>query len=130
MKKSLLAKNVLKLVRRGKIKCINIKNEAFSKYLSRNVDAGEASCLALCILENISLLVTDDADAAYSLGRIAMHERIKIRICVAVLMELIKAGIITKVEAKKKMRDLIKQRSWEGGVLEVLVMKYIEENAM
>lgn len=126
--KSRLAKNVLKFVSGGNIKCINIKNEAFSKYLSRNVDAGEASCLALCILEDIFLLITDDADAAYSLGRIAMQERIKIRICVAVLMELIKTGIITKIEATTKMKNLIKQRSWEGGVLEVLVMKYIEEN--
>jgi len=128
--KSRLAKKVLKLLSEGKIKCINIKKEAFSKYLSRNVDAGEVSCLALCILENIHLLITDDADAAYSLGKIAMHERIKIRICVAVLMELIKAGRITKLEATKKIKNLIKQRSWEGGVLEVLVMKYSEENDM
>jgi predicted nucleic acid-binding protein len=126
--KSRLAKNVMKHIRGSKIKCIIIKNETFSKNLSRNVDAGEASCLALCILENISLLLTDDADAAYSLGRIAMQNRIKIRICVAVLMELIKDGKITKIKAIKKMRNLIKQRSWEGGVLEVLVMKYIDEN--
>ena len=68
------------------------------------MDAGEA-------LENVSLLITDDADAAYSLGRIAMHKSIKIRICVAVLMELINAGIITKLDATKKKKNLIKQRS-------------------
>lgn len=69
------------------------------------MDAGEASCLALCIMKKIPFLITDDADAAYSLGKIAMQKEIKIRICVAILIEL------------------IKKRSWEGGVLEVLTKK-------
>ncbi len=128
--KSHLAKEVLNLVGKDKIRCIHIKNETFSKYISRSVDAGEASCLALCISYNIPFLITDDADAAYSLGRIAMQKRVKIRICVAVLIELIRAGIITKSEAKEKVGTLIKQRGWEGGVLEVLVKRYLEENDM
>ncbi len=37
-------------------------------------------------------------------------------------------AVINQQRRKKKMKNLIKQRSWEGGVLEVLVMKYIEEN--
>jgi len=127
--KSHMAKNVLKLVSGGKIKCINIKNEAFSKHLSRNVDAGEASCLALCILENISLLITDDADAAYYLGRIAMQKGIEVRICVAVLIELIKSNKISKSEGKFKLEKLVKKRGWEGGVLEVLVKRYLEDDA-
>ncbi len=128
--KSRSAKKVLKLVHEGKIKCVHTEYKAFSKYISRSVDAGEASCLALCISDAIPFLITDDADAAYYLGRTAMQKGIKIRICVAVLMELIKAGIITKPEAKEKMWTLIKQRGWEGGVLEVLIKKYIEENDM
>lgn len=126
--KSRIAKSILKYVHDGKIKYIRIKNSSFSSYISRNVDAGEASCLALCILKKISFLITDDADAAYSLGRIAMQKGIKIRICVAVLMELVKANKISKSEAKRKIEKLIKKRSWEGGVLEVLAKKYLEKN--
>jgi len=125
--KSDIAKRIMKLVKDGKIKCFHIKNEQFLKYLSRNVDAGEASCLALCISGRVQFLITDDADAAYSLGRIAMQKGIKIRICVAVLIELVKAGIITRSDAKEKMEKLIQQRGWEGGVLEVLVKRYLED---
>ncbi len=126
--KSRTAKRILKLVLDGKIKCVHIKNGSFLKYISRNVDAGEASCLALCILEKIPFLITDDADAAYSLGRVAMQKGIKIRICVAILMELIKSNKISRSEAKSKIEELIKKRSWEGGVLEVLMKRYLEEN--
>lgn len=126
--KSYVAKRILKLVKSEKIKCVYIKNEVFSKYISRSVDAGEASCLALCISDNIPFLITDDADAMYSLGRTAMQKGIKIRICVAVLMELVKSGKISKSVAKEKLEELIKKRGWEGGVLEVLVKRYMEEN--
>ncbi len=126
--KSNIAKRILKFVRDGKIKSIHVKNGSFSRYISRNVDAGEASCLALCILKKIPFLITDDADAAYSLGRIAMAKGIKIRICVAILMELMKSNIVSKPEAKDKIEELIKKRSWEGGVLEVLVKRYMVEN--
>lgn len=126
--KSRIAKKILKFVYNGKISCIHVKNGLFSKYISRNVDAGEASCLALCIMKKIPFLITDDADAAYSLGKIAMQKGIKIRICVAILIELIKSNRISKPEAKSKIEELIKKRSWEGGVLEVLTKKYLEEN--
>lgn len=126
--KSRIAKSILKHIQDRKIQCIRIKSSSFSNYISRNVDAGEASCLALCILKKIPCLITDDADAAYSLGRIAMQKGIKIRICVAVLMELVKSNKISKSEAKEKLEKLIKKRSWEGGVLEVLAKKYLEEN--
>ena len=43
--KSIIAKRILILVRDGKIKSIQVKNGSFSRYISRNVDAGEASCL-------------------------------------------------------------------------------------
>ncbi len=126
--KSRSAKKILKLIHEGKIKCVHIEDKAFSKYISRSVDAGEAFCLALFISDSIQFLITDDADAAYYLGRTAMQKGVKIRICAAVLMELIKSGRISKSEAKEKMEELIKKRSWEGGVLEVLVKRYIEEN--
>lgn len=123
-----IAKRILKLVKSKKVECFHIKNESFSKYISRNVDAGEASCLALCISEKIQFLITDDVDSAYSLGIIAMQKGIKIRICIAVLVELIEKEIITRSNAKEKIEKLVEQRGWEGGVLEVLVKRYIEEN--
>ncbi|MCZ7398596.1 MAG: hypothetical protein O8C62_02770 [Candidatus Methanoperedens sp.] len=126
--KSRIAKKILKFVYNGKISCIHVKNGLFSRYISKNVDAGEASCLALCIMKKIPFLITDDADAAYSLGKIAMQKGIKIRICVAIIIELIKSNRISKSEAKSKIEELIKKRSWEGGVLEVLTKKYLEEN--
>lgn len=125
--KSHTAKRILKLIQDRKIKCFKVKDEAFSKYLSRGVDAGEASCLALCVSNNIPFLITDDVDAVYHLGRTGMQKGIKIRICVAVLMELIKSDKISKSEAKEKLYGLIKKRGWEGGVLEVLVKKYMGE---
>src|SRR3989304_2465121 len=67
--KSSMADRILQLVQDGKIRCLQVKPESFMKYLSGKVDAGEASCLALCIMEKIPLLITDDADAAYYLGR-------------------------------------------------------------
>lgn len=124
--KSRLSRKILKHVHEGKIRCIHIKDTAFRQYISRSVDTGEASCLALCISGNIPFLITDDADAAYYLGRITMQKGIKIRICIAVLIELIKAKIISSQQAREKVEKLIKQRGWEGGVLEVLVKKYME----
>ncbi len=121
--KSGAAKRILRRVQDGKIRCFKVKSESFSKYISRSVDAGEASCLALCISEKIPFLITDDADAAYYLGRIAMQKGIEIRICAAVLMELIKVKRISISKAKSKLEELITKRGWEGGVLEVLVKK-------
>lgn len=127
--KSKIARRILKHVQKGNIKSFEVKEEVFSKHISRNVDLGEASCLALCILKKIPFLITDDADAAYYLGGIAMQNGIKLRICVAVLMELIKSNKIGREEGKIKLEDLIKKRGWEGGVLEVLVRRYLEDDA-
>ncbi len=127
--KSKIAKKILNNINKGNIKSFHVKNDSFSKYLSRDVDSGEASCLALCISEKIRFLITDDADAAYYLGRIAMQNGIELRICVAVLIELIKSNKISKSEGKFKLENLVKKRGWEGGVLEVLVKRYFEDDA-
>lgn len=124
--KSEIAGRILRLVQDGKIKGIQVKNGSFSKYISRNVDSGEASCLALCISEKIRLLITNDADATYYLGRAAKRNGIEIRICTAVLMELIKSKKISKSDAKNKIEELIKKRGREGGVLEVLAERHLE----
>ncbi len=119
--KSGIAKKILSHVRNGKIKCIETKGDVHSKYISMN------HCFALCLGAKIPVLLTDDADAAYYLGRIAVQKGIKIRMCAAVLVELIRTGKISQQAAKEKLEELIKKRSWESGVLEVLLRRYLED---
>lgn len=119
--KSGIAKKILLHVRDGKVKCMETKGDMHPKYISLN------HCFALCLGAKIPLLMTDDADAAYYLGRMAAQKGIKIRMCAAVLMELIRAGKISPQAAKGKLEELIKKRSWEGGILEALGKRYLEE---
>ncbi len=118
--KSGIAKKILTHINDGKIKRIEIKGETSPK------NANMSQCLALCISAKIPVLLTDDADAAYLLGRIATQKGIKLRMCASVLVELIKAGKISPQAAKGKLEGLIKKRSWEGGILEVLARRYLE----
>lgn len=122
--KSRIAKRVLKLIQSGKIKRFDVKSVPYSKYVPTN------TCLGLCISGKIPFLITDDADAAYYLGRTALQKGIKIRTCTAVLMELIRSGRLSRSAAKEKLEELIQKRSWEGGVLEVLARRYLEEGGM
>lgn len=119
--KSGFAKKILTHISDGKIKRIEIKGEAYPK------NANMSQCLALCISAKIPVLLTDDADAAYLLGRIAAQKGIKLRMCASVLVELIRAGKMSPQDAKMKLEELIKKRSWEGGILEVLVRRYLED---
>ena len=116
--KSGFAKKILTLISDGKIRRIDIKGEAKNAFISQ--------CLSLCISAKIPVLLTDDADAAYHFGRISAQRGIKLRMCAAFLVELIKAGKISPQAAKGKLEELIKKRSWEGGILEVLVRRYID----
>jgi len=116
--KSGIAKKILTLISDGKIKRIDIKGEAKNAFMSQ--------CLSLCISTKTPVLLTDDADAAYVFGRIAAQKGIKLRMCAAFLVELIKAGKISPQAAKGKLEELIKKRSWEGGILEVLARRYID----
>lgn len=119
--KSGIAKKILTHISDGKIKRINIKGDSYQKNAFMN------QCLSLCISAKIPVLLTDDADAAYLFGRVAAQKGIKLRMCVALLVELIKAGKTSPQAAKEKLEELIKKRSWEGGILEVLSRRYIEE---
>lgn len=119
--KSRVATKILGLIRDGKVKCIETKSDMHSKHISLNL------CFALCSGAKIPVLLTDDADGAYYLGRTAAQKGIKIRMCAAFLVELIKAGKISPQTAKAKLEELIKKRSWEGGILEVLARRYLEE---
>ena len=115
-----IAKKILTHLSDGKIKRIDIKVE------SSNKNALMGQCLSLCISAKIPVLLTDDADAAYLFGRIAVQKGIKLRMCAALLVELITAGKISPQAAKGKLEELIKKRSWEGGILEVLARRYID----
>ncbi len=119
--KSGRAKNILSHVRDGNVKCIETKAGMHSKYISLN------HCFALCLGAKIPVMLTDDADVAYYLGRISAQKGIKIRMCAAVLMELVRAGKVSPQAAKGKLEGLIKKRSWEGGILGVLGKRYLEE---
>jgi hypothetical protein len=119
--RSNVAKKILTHISDGKIKCIDIKGEAYPK----NASVGQ--CLSLCISAKIPFLLTDDADAAYILGRTAAQKGIKLRMCASAIVELINARKISPVTAKGKLEELIKKRSWEGGILEVLARKYLEK---
>ena len=112
-----VAKKILTLIKDGKIKRVDIKGETKNAF---------NQCLSLCISAKIPVLLTDDADAAYLFGKTAAQKGIKLRMCAAFLVELIKAGKISPQAAKGKLVELIKKRSWEGGILEVLARRYID----
>ena len=120
-----MAGKALNMVDEGKIQSIDVEEKDYSKYRSKKVDSGEASCFSLCVKEKIPIFITDDVEAAYHLDGIAKVNDIEIKICVSILVELVKTGRISLQEAREKIDRLIKMRGWEGGVLEVLAKKYL-----
>lgn len=118
--KSGIAKKILLHVSDGKIKCIETNVNMHSKYISLN------HCFALCLGAKIPILLTEDADAAYYLGRMAAQKGVKLRTSTAVLVELIRSGNINVQSARRKLEELMKKRSWEGGIIEVLARRYME----
>lgn len=120
--KSRIAKKILKLINEERIKSLEAKSKP--KYIPTN------TCFSLCVSGRIPFLITDDVNTVYYLRRSALEKGIKIRICVALVVELLRTGRIDRPGARKKLGELIKKRSWEGGVLEVLVKRYIEEHEL
>ncbi len=120
--KSRIARKILQLVDDNKIKCLDAKAGSQSKYASME------QYLNLCVTAKIPVILTDDADAAYFPSRMVSQKGVKLRMCASVLVELMKAGKISPSAARGKLEGLIKKRSWEGGVLEVLVRRYMQEN--
>jgi predicted nucleic acid-binding protein len=121
------AKKILGLLKKGKIKVVKIKNRKKAKeILSKNVDYGESECIISCIENDIDVLIMDDVSAAYELEGLAISKDIKLKISVAVLIELQKERVINKKQLLDSIKKLIKTREWEGGVLEILSKKYLE----
>jgi len=122
------AKLILKLIQNKKIPQLEIKDyKKVENLLSSDVDRGEAECFVLCLENKITILIMDDVDAAYSLEGLAKVNDIKLKISVAVIIELSKKKIITKKQALRAIRKMINIREWEGGALEVLAKKYLKE---
>lgn len=121
------SKEILKLIRNKQINAIKIKNRKKAESLfSADVNKGEAKCLVCCLENKISILVMDDVDAAYRLEGISIANNIKMKISVAMIIELLRQNKISKRVAIATVKKLIKLREWEGGVLEVLSKRYLE----
>ena len=121
------AKEIIELINKGNIKTVEIKNrKKVENLLSKDVNYGEAECFIACIENDIKTLVMDDIDAAYSLEGLAIANKIKMKISVAVLIELYREKVIDKSQLKNSINSLIKIRQWESGILEVLAKKYLE----
>jgi len=122
------AEEALKLVKNDRIKAVKVKGtKKINSLLSSDVNIGEAECFVCCLEEKIKTLIMDDVGAAYKLEGLAIAENIKMKISVAVLVELMKRKIITKKQAVSGIKNMVKTREWEGGVLEVLSKKYMGE---
>jgi len=128
-KEGLAAKNVLKWVKKSQIKTIKIKKqENVESILSKDVDRGKAECFACCLEQRINTLIMDDVNAAYRLEGLAIAKGIKIKLSVAVLVELHRKKLLNKNELKTCIKKLIKTRKWEGGALEILCKKYLHNS--
>lgn len=120
------AGTILKLVSERKIPVVKVRaKKKVDELLSSEVDEGEASCLVCCVERGIENLIMDDVDAAYALEGRALAGEIKLRISVAVIVELMRRKIISKKRAASAIRRMVKIREWEGGVLEVLAERYL-----
>ena len=121
------ATKVLKLINSRKINISKIKNRKKAKeLLSKSVDYGESECIVCCSENNIKNLIMDDISAAYGLEGFAISRNIKMKISVAVLVELHRNKIIDDKQLSEYVKKLIKTREWEGGVLEILAKRYLE----
>ena len=90
-------------------------------------DEGEACAFSLCLREKIRWLVCDDVDAGYRLDGLAQANGIRIVIGAAVIMELVKQKAWSKKQAAEAVLKMIDSRGWQGGVLEYLSRKYLQE---
>lgn len=121
------AKKLLNLIDKDKIKTYKIKNKNKVKnLLSSNINEGEAECIICCTENNVKYLIMDDIDAMYHLEDVALANKIETNISIWLLVELTRNKIITKKTLISTIKKMIKIRKWEGGVLEVLSRKYLE----
>ncbi|MCK5559695.1 MAG: hypothetical protein KAJ51_03840 [Thermoplasmata archaeon] len=121
------AKRTINNIKKYKIKIEKTNYNDYKKYLIKGVDRGEASAFYICIKKGFEIFITDDVDASFTLKPLAKTENVKLRICVAIVIELVHQNKITKKEAYNNIKKLINVRGWEGGVLEVMIDKYLKK---
>lgn len=120
------AENILKLIDERKISVVKVRaRKKVDGLLSSEVDEGEASCFVCCVENGVETLIMDDVDAAYELEGRALASEIKLKISAAVIIELMRKGVISKKRAASGIKKMVKLREWEGGVLGVLAKKYL-----
>ncbi len=120
------ARSALKLMKEKKIAVYLVDKGKVERLLSSDVGIGEAECVVCCMKNKINLLVMDDTDALYSLEDVALAKGIETNISIWLIAELTNNRIITKREAVSYIKNLVRLREWEGGVLEVLSKRYLE----
>ncbi|MFP4050820.1 MAG: hypothetical protein ACLFVB_03675, partial [Thermoplasmata archaeon] len=118
------AESILSYIDEERLNVVEISEEKLDEVISRSVDKGEASCFICAKETKTKFLVMDDVEAASSLEAEAMREGIHQRISVAVIVELLQKGVISKRKVRKALDDLIEDRDWKGGVLELLAEEY------
>jgi predicted nucleic acid-binding protein len=121
------AKRSIKMIKKYKVNIEKCNLKDYKKYMTKGVDRGEASAFYICIKKGIKMFITDDVDASFTLKPLARSENIKLRICVAIVIDLVRKNIITNNVAYNNLKKLIKVRGWEGGVLEVLIERYLRK---
>lgn len=121
------AKRTIKLIKKYKVKIEKCNTKDYKNFLTKGVDNGEASAFFICLKKGIEMFITDDVDASFTLKPLAKTENIKLRICMAIVIDLVSQNIISKKEAYNNIKKLIKVRGWEGGVLEVMIERYLRK---
>ncbi len=122
------ARKVLNFISRKKIYLVKLENKnKIESMISSDIQHGEAACFLVCLENKIPILIMDDIDASYALERLAKINKIKLKISIAIIIELYKKEKITKDQLKNLINKLVKQRRWQGGILEVLAKRYLED---
>ncbi len=122
------AEEILRIIYSGDIETLDVQNKDAKEMQTSYIDQGEASCFVLAKDLNIKTLVMDDVKAASALEGLAIKEGIDQRISVAVIIELLNKSVISEGKAKTCIKDMITDRGWKGGVLEILAERYLSED--
>ena len=121
------AKDIIKLISKGKIQVGNVKQrKKISKLVSgySRVNEGEAEALVLAQEKSIPILITDDFRSLPDLKKVA--GKVEIHLSIYLLARLVLGKIITIKEAQVALNKISKGRTWESSAIYEYAMKYIE----
>lgn len=106
------ARAVLKQKKRLKI--IRIKKAELEKFLSRRIDLGEASCIAIAGKEKVDTLISDDFKAIPELKYWSKKFGFDLGLCAILIKALVLKGKLNKEKAKKIFDRIGRKRGWIG----------------